>query len=182
MSVVLLSVRGVRQIAAEVSGASPAELVEVVAACASELASRPVPESAVACMELAERLGRAIDVGEAALAGLVRRVDCSGEAQRSGYSCMSAWLRDRLGHRQTCTAVLLPQPMGRTTPRPSEGTPRRPRTPPPAAPAPMGTPPKRRQRRRRPTPRPMTPHPGTRPGRFDDTGQVSAANQADRHE
>ncbi|MBC6459255.1 HNH endonuclease signature motif containing protein [Actinomadura sp. HBU206391] len=83
----------------ELGGASPAELVEALSACVSELAARRPPESAVACMELAERLGRVIDVGEAALAALVRRVDCAGEVRGSGYSCTSAWLRDRMGMR-----------------------------------------------------------------------------------
>jgi hypothetical protein len=53
----------------------------------------------VACMELAERLGSAIDLGEAALAGLVARVDVSGEVRRWGFSSTSAWLRNRLGMR-----------------------------------------------------------------------------------
>ncbi|MGH3389009.1 MAG: DUF222 domain-containing protein [Actinomadura sp.] len=50
-------------------------------------------------MELAERLGWSLDQGEAALAGLVRRVDGSGETQRWGYSSPLAWLRHRLGMR-----------------------------------------------------------------------------------
>jgi hypothetical protein len=44
-----------------------------------------------ACMELAEDLSAAIDLGEAALARLVHRVDQSGEVQRWGFPCTTAW-------------------------------------------------------------------------------------------
>jgi hypothetical protein len=50
-------------------------------------------------MELAERLGAAIDVSEAALAGLVHRVDACGEVRRWGFSCTSVWLQRKLGMR-----------------------------------------------------------------------------------
>ncbi|MGH3389238.1 MAG: hypothetical protein ACRDOO_10215, partial [Actinomadura sp.] len=75
-----------RPTAAELAEASTAELVEAVGAMLAELAGRSAPESAAASMELAERLGWSLDQGEAALAGLVRRVDGSGETQRWGYS------------------------------------------------------------------------------------------------
>jgi hypothetical protein len=94
---------GVRLTATEVSGASTHELVDAAAVIAGELASRSAPDgrpgSAAVCMELAETLGRVIDLGEAALAGLVARVDGSGEAARWGFACTSAWLRHRLGMR-----------------------------------------------------------------------------------
>jgi hypothetical protein len=88
-----------RRIAAEASGASTGELVEAAGVIALELASREAPGSAVACMELAEGLGAALDVGEAALARLVHRVDASGEVHQWGFSSTSAWLRNRLGMR-----------------------------------------------------------------------------------
>ncbi|HEV7933194.1 MAG TPA: DUF222 domain-containing protein, partial [Actinomadura sp.] len=88
-----------RRIAAEASAASTGELVEAAGVIALELASREAPGSAVACMELAEGLGAALDVGEAALARLVHRVDASGEVHRWGFSSTSAWLRNRLGMR-----------------------------------------------------------------------------------
>jgi hypothetical protein len=50
-------------------------------------------------MELAEGLGQALDVGEAALAGLVHRVDSCGEVRRWGFSCASVWLQRTLGMR-----------------------------------------------------------------------------------
>ncbi|MBC6462937.1 HNH endonuclease signature motif containing protein [Actinomadura sp. HBU206391] len=50
-------------------------------------------------MELAEGLGRTIDLSEAALAHLVRAVDRSGEARRQGFTSTTAWLKKHLGMR-----------------------------------------------------------------------------------
>jgi hypothetical protein len=51
-------------------------------------------------MEPAEELGAVIDVGEAALAGLVHRVDACGEVRRWGFSSTSVWLQRTLGMRK----------------------------------------------------------------------------------
>jgi uncharacterized protein DUF222 len=88
-----------RSVAVDLDAASPGELVEAASAIAHELAGRQVPGSAAVCLELAEALGRVIDVDEAALAGLVRAVDRSAEAQRWGYSGTAAWLKHRVGMR-----------------------------------------------------------------------------------
>jgi hypothetical protein len=74
-------------------------LVEAASAIVLELAARPPVESAAACMELAQDLGRTLDVGEAALAQLVGVVDRSGEARRWGFSSTSGWLKKALGMR-----------------------------------------------------------------------------------
>ncbi|WUH97516.1 13E12 repeat family protein [Spirillospora sp. NBC_00431] len=68
---------------------------------AGELAGRAVPESAAVCMELAETLARASDQQESALAGLVERVDATGEMPRWGLPSTQAWLRSRLGMRES---------------------------------------------------------------------------------
>lgn len=52
-------------------------------------------------MELAETLARASDQQESALAGLIGRVDASGETRRWGLPSTQAWLRSRLGMRET---------------------------------------------------------------------------------
>jgi uncharacterized protein DUF222 len=83
----------------ELAEASTAELVEAAGVILAELAGRSAPESAAESMELAERLGWSLDQAEAALAGLVGRVDGSGEPQRWGYASPAAWLRHRLGMR-----------------------------------------------------------------------------------
>jgi hypothetical protein len=127
LSVGLSRVTGVGRIAAGASGASTKELVEAVAVIAAELASRQAPESPVACMELAERLGAAIDLGEAALAGLVYRVDSCGEVRRWGFSSTSVWLQRTLGMRpgradeRTRLARQLPR-LGETAKRLCSGT------------------------------------------------------------
>ncbi|MFD0539520.1 hypothetical protein ACFQY7_43035 [Actinomadura luteofluorescens] len=65
--------------------ASTTELVNALAAIASELAARTAPESAAECMELAETLAAASDVQESALVGFIARVDESGELRRWGF-------------------------------------------------------------------------------------------------
>ncbi|MGH3240184.1 MAG: DUF222 domain-containing protein [Spirillospora sp.] len=72
-----------------------------VALIAGELAGRAAPESGAVCMELAETLARASDQQESALAGLIGRVDASGETRRWGLPSTQAWLRSRLGMRET---------------------------------------------------------------------------------
>ncbi|MEV0660431.1 DUF222 domain-containing protein [Actinomadura luteofluorescens] len=79
--------------------ASTAELVDALAVIAAELAARTVPESAAACMELAETLAAASDAQESALAGFIGRVDEAGEMRRWGFPSTQAWLRSRLGMR-----------------------------------------------------------------------------------
>lgn len=79
--------------------ASTTELVNALAAIASELAARTAPESAAECMELAETLAAASDVQESALVGFIARVDESGELRRWGFPSAQAWLRSRLGMR-----------------------------------------------------------------------------------
>jgi Domain of unknown function (DUF222) len=88
-----------RSVTVDLDAASPGELVGAASAIVSELAVRSAPESGAVCLEVAEALGAAIDVSEAALAGLVRAVDRCGEPKRWGFSCTTAWLRHRLGMR-----------------------------------------------------------------------------------
>ncbi|WP_344394207.1 DUF222 domain-containing protein, partial [Actinomadura alba] len=88
-----------RSVTIELGGASPGELVEAASAIALELAARPAQESPAVCMELAQDLGRALDVGEAALSSLIGVIDRSGEVRRWGFSSTAAWLRKQLGMR-----------------------------------------------------------------------------------
>ncbi|WP_168221136.1 HNH endonuclease signature motif containing protein [Actinomadura sp. WMMA1423] len=81
--------------------ASTQELVDAAAAIAAELAQRPAPESPAACMRLAETLAAASDAHESALAGLIARVDAAGETRRWGLPSTQAWLRSRLGMRDS---------------------------------------------------------------------------------
>src|SRR4051794_17700907 len=83
--------------AADFSSASASELVDVIEAAALELAGREVPESGLVCMETAERLGRALDVGESALSGLIGRVHSTGVHKAWAFSSTSAWLVSALG-------------------------------------------------------------------------------------
>ncbi|MEV3924854.1 HNH endonuclease signature motif containing protein [Actinomadura coerulea] len=85
--------------AIDLDGASTMELVNAASVIAAELARRTPPESAAACMQLAETLGRAGDMNEAALAGLVGVVDSGREVQKWGFPSTQAWLRNRLGMR-----------------------------------------------------------------------------------
>ncbi|MFD0689476.1 HNH endonuclease signature motif containing protein [Actinomadura fibrosa] len=84
----------------DVASMSTRELVDAADSVAAELARREVPESPSACMELAETLGRAVDLTESALAGLIGKVDTSGEMRRWGLPSTQAWLRTRLGMRE----------------------------------------------------------------------------------
>jgi hypothetical protein len=84
-------------IAADFSSVSTSELVDVVEAAVLELAGREVPESGISCMEVAERLGRVLDVGESALSSLVGRVYSTGVHKAWAFSSTSAWLVSALG-------------------------------------------------------------------------------------
>ncbi|KAB2372203.1 HNH endonuclease signature motif containing protein [Actinomadura montaniterrae] len=88
-----------RSVQVDLDEASTMELVDVLAVIAAELADREVPDSAAACLELAESLAAASDMQESALAGFVGRVDAAGEQARWGYPSTQAWLRSRLGMR-----------------------------------------------------------------------------------
>ncbi|GAA0594074.1 hypothetical protein GCM10009546_65430 [Actinomadura livida] len=79
---------------------STSELVVMAAAIAAELARREPTESASLCMRDAETLARVTDLHESALAGMVARVDASGEARRWGYPSVRSWLRSGLGMRE----------------------------------------------------------------------------------
>ncbi|MBD2891912.1 hypothetical protein amrb99_08200 [Actinomadura sp. RB99] len=81
--------------------ASTMELVNALSTIATELASREAPESAAACLELTETLVAASDMQESALAGFIGRVDAAGEQARWGYPSTQAWLRSRLGMRDS---------------------------------------------------------------------------------
>ncbi|WP_192809135.1 HNH endonuclease signature motif containing protein [Actinomadura montaniterrae] len=83
----------------ELEAASTMELVNALSAIATELATRNVPESAAACLELTETLAAAADMQESALAGFIGRVDAAGEQARWGYPSTQAWLRSSLGMR-----------------------------------------------------------------------------------
>ena len=76
------------------------ELVNAASEIAAELARRAAPESAAACMELAETLASAGDMQEAALAGFIGVVDRGREVQRWGFPSTRTWLRSRLGMRE----------------------------------------------------------------------------------
>ncbi|WP_173097051.1 HNH endonuclease signature motif containing protein [Actinomadura verrucosospora] len=77
------------------------ELVNALSLIASELAAREAPESAASSLELAEALAGATDLQESALAALIGRVDVAGEQQRWGYPSVRAWLRSKLGMRES---------------------------------------------------------------------------------
>jgi hypothetical protein len=79
--------------------ASYGELAQAWEAIAAELAARPAPESGLAALELAETVGRTVDLAEAALANLVARVDASGAHGEHGFPSAVSWLRERLGMR-----------------------------------------------------------------------------------
>jgi hypothetical protein len=88
-------------VAVDLDGASTMELVNAASAIAAELARRAAPESAAASMELAETLGAATDMNEAALTGFIDVVDRHKEAQRWGYPSTRSWLRSRFGMRES---------------------------------------------------------------------------------
>ncbi|TDC73531.1 DUF222 domain-containing protein, partial [Actinomadura sp. 7K507] len=85
--------------AIDLDEASTMELVEAASVIAARIAERTPPESAAACFELTEKLARATDQHESAIAGFVSVVDNSGEAQRWGLPSTQSWLRSRLGMR-----------------------------------------------------------------------------------
>ncbi|WP_344906501.1 HNH endonuclease signature motif containing protein [Actinomadura meridiana] len=85
----------------DLGAASTRELVNAIAVIARELAGRDAPDSPTACMELAETLAMASDRQESALAELIGRADASGEMRRWGLPSTQAWLRSRLGMRES---------------------------------------------------------------------------------
>ncbi|MCW2912711.1 MAG: hypothetical protein JWN52_779, partial [Actinomycetia bacterium] len=88
-----------RSISFELAGASSGELVAAAGAIVGELAVRVAPEAGVVALELAESLGRCIDVSEAALAVLVGRADATGAHELHGWGSTAAWLRNAVGMR-----------------------------------------------------------------------------------
>ncbi|MFB4303130.1 DUF222 domain-containing protein [Actinomadura sp. NTSP31] len=96
-----------QSVTVDLEAASTMQLVNAVSAIAAELATRDVPESAAACLELTETLAATCDIQESALAGFIRRVDVTGEQKRWGYPSTRAWLRSRLGMRENRTTERL---------------------------------------------------------------------------
>jgi hypothetical protein len=90
-----------QSVTVELEAASTMELVNALSTIATELASREAPESAAACLELTETLVAASDLQESALAGFIGRVDATREPARWGYPSTQAWLRSRLGMRDS---------------------------------------------------------------------------------
>ncbi|TDD90446.1 HNH endonuclease [Actinomadura darangshiensis] len=87
------------EVAVDLDAASTVELVNAASVIAAELARRNAPESAAVCVELTETLAAAVDMHEAALAGLIGVVDNGREVQRWGFPSTRSWLRNRLGMR-----------------------------------------------------------------------------------
>ncbi|MGI8336787.1 DUF222 domain-containing protein [Actinomadura scrupuli] len=81
------------------SAVSTRELVETAFAALSELAGRRPPGSPAECLELAECLGRGLDLGEAALATLLGVADRAGQASAEHYAGTKGWLQVALGMR-----------------------------------------------------------------------------------
>ncbi|MEU6749734.1 DUF222 domain-containing protein [Spirillospora sp. NPDC046719] len=90
-----------RSVRVDLDEASTVELVDALSVIAAELAGRDVPDSAAACLELTETLVAASDMQESALASFIGRVDVAGEQARWGYPSTQAWLRSRLGMRDS---------------------------------------------------------------------------------
>ncbi len=90
-----------RSMMIDLDEASTREMVNALSVIVAELAQRPTPDSSAACMELSETLAAATDQCESALAGLIARVDTHGEVQRWGLPSTQAWLRSRLGMRDS---------------------------------------------------------------------------------
>jgi hypothetical protein len=84
---------------AELEAATSGELVELTHAALGVLASRSAPECPSACLELAERLGASLDLGEAAMASLVGRVDAAAEPLRHRFAGTRGWLTVAMGMR-----------------------------------------------------------------------------------
>jgi uncharacterized protein DUF222 len=78
---------------------STAELVETAHGALAVLATRAAPDAPFACMELAERLGAGLDLGETALAALVAAADRAGQPSALKYAGTRAWLKRALGMR-----------------------------------------------------------------------------------
>jgi hypothetical protein len=113
---------GVRSVTIDLDAASAGQLVEAASAVVLELAARPEVDSPAACMELAEDLGRVLDVGEAALARFVGVVDRGGEVRRWGFSSTyraRSTARRRPPTRRTMTTdpkrIMLNEPTGRVS-------------------------------------------------------------------
>lgn len=87
------------QSVAELDAISTGQLVETVHAALAVLASRAPALAPAGCMELAERLGSALDLGEAALAGLVGVADRAGEPSAAKFPGSRGWLRTSFGMR-----------------------------------------------------------------------------------
>ncbi|MWA03890.1 DUF222 domain-containing protein, partial [Actinomadura sp. LD22] len=85
----------------DLEAASTTQLVNALSVIATELAQREAPDSAAVCLELTETLAAASDMQESALAGFIGRVDAAGEQARWGYPSTRAWLRSRLGMRES---------------------------------------------------------------------------------
>lgn len=75
------------------------DLLDQITAACEVLAARAGPDSALAAMEQAGRLVRALDLAEAGLATLVAEVDASGVFKRAGFPSTVAWLRSGLAMR-----------------------------------------------------------------------------------
>ncbi|MWA02081.1 DUF222 domain-containing protein [Actinomadura sp. LD22] len=90
-----------QSVTVDLEAASTMQLVNALSAIATELATREAPESAAACLELTEALAAASDMQESVLAGFIGRVDAAGEQARWGYPSTRAWLRSRLGMRES---------------------------------------------------------------------------------
>jgi hypothetical protein len=71
-------------------------LITLVRQALEELAGRPAGDPATV-LEEAWELGRALDIGEAALAVLVAAADSSGACKQEGYPATVSWLRTDLG-------------------------------------------------------------------------------------
>jgi hypothetical protein len=73
------------------------QLITQLGEILQELAGRAAPDSPAAALEDAEELGRVLEIGEAALAVLVARVDSSGVYGEQGYPATVSWLRQTVG-------------------------------------------------------------------------------------
>lgn len=84
----------------DLASASTGELVETLEVVLRELLPREVPGSGTEALELAERVGRVLDLGQALLAVLAARVDAVGAHRQLGRQSAQAWLCNRLGMRK----------------------------------------------------------------------------------
>lgn len=81
----------------DLQDASTTALVQMIQGAAKMLARREAPVSGIAAAELADALGSAIDLQEAALAPLIRRAEATGAFAEQGFASATAWARRRLG-------------------------------------------------------------------------------------